>query len=196
MAYENTCTNVWPFWYFIPATNSQRGLSLRSLLSRVPPVLIWEAQTPLSMQRNLLLLWQKPISCRFQPYARLKHNIRLKFVLLCSTPCMCTPIFFPGHIWRSGQSVLAGLLSHRPPSHPSSTGSFFFAPLISSRWPYSRSCRYRCSVDAGSPWPSLEGIHCNIYYVGTWFSFPLRFLFLWLCIVTNFCIFYNKQNWN
>ncbi len=32
MAYETTCTNVSPFYYFIPATNSQLGLSLRSLV--------------------------------------------------------------------------------------------------------------------------------------------------------------------
>jgi hypothetical protein len=38
------------------------------------------------MQRNLLLLWQKPTSCRSQPNAGITHNKRLKFVLLCSTP--------------------------------------------------------------------------------------------------------------
>jgi hypothetical protein len=113
----------------------------------------------------------------------------LKFVPLCFTPFMWTPIFFSGHIWRSGQSVLAGLLSRCPPSHPSSTWSFFFAPLISSRWPYWRRWKYQCSVNAGSPWPSLEGKHCKMYYVGTWFSFRLRFLFLCLCIMTKFCIF-------
>jgi hypothetical protein len=81
---------------------------------------------------------KKPTRRCSQPNARIIHNKRLKFVLLRSTSFMCTPIFSPRHIWTLGQSVLAGLVSRCPPRYPSSTGSFFFAPLISSGWPYSR----------------------------------------------------------
>lgn len=58
-----------------------------------------------------------------------KYNKRWWFTLLKSMPFVCTPSCFPGHIWRSSQWVLVRLFSCCPPSHPSSTMSFFFISL-------------------------------------------------------------------
>jgi hypothetical protein len=189
MAYENTCTNVWPFWYFIPATNSQHGLPLRSLLSRAPPVLVWEAQTSLSMQReSSSSLTKSPLvvapNLMRELYTTKDWSLCF-FVLhhLCALQSFPQGIFgrWVSQFWLGWSRVV----HHGTQAPPGASSLLHLLALVGLTQGGEGTS---VSVDAGSPWPSLEGNHCNIYNVETWFSFPLRFLFLWLCIMTNFCI--------